>query len=96
MDFIFLKNFLDEGWRIVGLDCLSDYYDVSLKEHRENILLQNADYRSIREKVESPGVLMKLFEEERPDFVVHLAAQKVRYSIDNPRVYLESSIYWYF
>ena len=87
------KKLLDEGWRIVGLDCLSDYYDVSLKEHRENILLQNADYESIREKVESPGVLMKLFEEERPDFVVHLAAQAgVRYSIDNPRVYLESNI----
>ena len=87
------KKLLDEGWRIIGLDCLSDYYDIVLKEHRENILLQKSDYRSIHEKVESPDILMKIFDEERPDFVVHLAAQAgVRYSIENPRAYLESNI----
>lgn len=87
------KRLLDEGWRVVGLDCMSDYYDVSLKERREGMLLQNASYRSVHEKVETPNVLMGLFEEERPHVVIHLAAQAgVRYSIDNPRAYLESNI----
>ena len=87
------KRLLDEGWRVVGLDCMSDYYEVSLKERRESLLLQSASYRSIHEKVETPNVLMDLFEEERPDVVIHLAAQAgVRYSIENPRAYLESNI----
>ena len=87
------KRLLDEGWRVVGLDCMSDYYDVSLKERREGMLLQDASYRSVHEKVETPNVLMDLFEEERPNIVIHLAAQAgVRYSIENPRAYLESNI----
>ena len=87
------KRLLDEGWRVVGLDCMSDYYDVSLKEQRENMLLQYASYRSVHEKVETQNVLMDLFEEEQPDVVIHLAAQAgVRYSIENPRAYLESNI----
>lgn len=87
------KTLLDEGWRVVGLDCMSDYYDVSLKEWREGMLLQNALYRSVHQKVETPGVLTDLFAEEKPNFVIHLAAQAgVRYSIENPRAYLESNI----
>ena len=87
------KRLLDEDWRVVGLDCMSDYYDVTLKERRESILLQSASYRSFHEKIETPNVLMDLFEEEKPDIVIHLAAQAgVRYSIENPRSYLESNI----
>lgn len=87
------QRLIDEGWRVVGLDCMSDYYDVSLKERRESMLLQNASYRSVHEKIETPNIIMNLFEEERPDVVVHLAAQAgVRYSIENPRAYLESNI----
>ena len=87
------QKLLDEGWRVVGLDCVSDYYEVSLKERRESMLLQNASYRSVHEKVETPKVLMEIFQKERPDIVVHLAAQAgVRYSIENPRAYLESNI----
>ena len=87
------QRLLDEGWRVVGLDCMSDYYDVTLKKRRESMLLQNASYRSVHEKMETPDVLMSLFEEKRPDVVIHLAAQAgVRYSIENPRAYLESNI----
>ena len=53
-------NLLNEGWYVVGLDCLSDYYDVSLKKHRESILLLNPCYLSINEKVEEPNLLMKI------------------------------------
>ena len=87
------SKLLDESWRVIGLDCMSDYYEVSLKERRESMLLERPDYRSIHEKVETPGVLSDVFHEERPDVVIHLAAQAgVRYSIDNPRAYLESNI----
>jgi UDP-glucuronate 4-epimerase len=84
---------LDEGWRVIGLDCMSDYYDVSLKGKREEMLLQNTSYRSVHEKIETQNVLMDLFAQERPDVVIHLAAQAgVRYSVENPRAYLESNI----
>ncbi len=87
------KRILNEGWRVIGLDCITDYYDISLKEEREKMLMQNRAYRSVREKVETKNVLMDLFAEETPDIVIHLAAQAgVRYSIENPRAYLESNI----
>jgi len=87
------KRLLDEGWRVVGIDCMSEYYDVSLKEQRESMLFQSASYISLHEKVETPNVLMELFDDERPEVVIHLAAQAgVRYSIENPRAYLESNI----
>ena len=84
---------LKEGWRVIGVDCLSDYYDVELKKDREKMLFENPAYRSVHERVEAPNVLMRLFSEENPDIVIHLAAQAgVRYSIDNPRSYLEGNI----
>lgn len=87
------KQLLDEGWNVIGLDCMSDYYDVALKERRESTLLQKPSYKSVHEKVEKPDVLMNLFETERPNVVIHLAAQAgVRYSIENPRAYLDSNI----
>ena len=87
------KRLLDEGWQVIGLDCMSNYYDVSLKEHRESMLLKSAHYKSVHEKVETPDVLLNLFKAEQPDTVIHLAAQAgVRYSIENPRAYLESNI----
>ena len=87
------KRLLDEGWRVVGLDCISEYYDPDLKHARESILMRSASYRSIHEKVETENFLMRLFEEERPGLVIHLAAQAgVRYSIDYPRAYMKSNI----
>jgi UDP-glucuronate 4-epimerase len=87
------ERLLEDGWRVVGLDCMSDYYDVSMKEARESNLLQNENYRSIHDRVDTPNLLMTLFEQERPDTVIHLAAQAgVRHSTYNPRSYLESNI----
>lgn len=45
------KRPLDEGRRVVGLDCISEYYDISLKERGESTLLNSQSYRSIHEKV---------------------------------------------
>ena len=78
------RRLLADGYRVIGLDAMTDYYDVALKERREAALLQSADYRSIHAKVEDDGLLMSLFAEEKPDVVIHLAAQAgVRYSIDH-------------
>ena len=87
------KRLLEAGWKVIGFDCMSDYYDVNLKERRESILLQNEFYVSIHEKLETAGALKRLFQIERPDVVIHLAAQAgVRYSIEDPRSYLDSNI----
>jgi UDP-glucuronate 4-epimerase len=87
------QKLLDDGFRVVGIDNLSDYYDVALKQRRQSILLQNPNFRVINDNIEAPGLMMSLFAEEKPDVIIHLAAQAgVRYSIDNPRAYLESNI----
>ena len=87
------QKLLDDGFRVVGIDNLSDYYDVALKQRRQSILLQNPNFRVINDNIEAPNLMMSLFAEEKPDVIIHLAAQAgVRYSIDNPRAYLESNI----
>tara|TARA_B100000767_G_C19739237_1_gene525366 strand:- start:249 stop:1283 length:1035 start_codon:yes stop_codon:yes gene_type:complete len=87
------KLLLDDGWRVIGIDCMSDYYDVSLKSHREKILLKSISYISIHDHIEKPGILTSLFQQENPEVVIHLAAQAgVRHSIENPRTYLETNI----
>lgn len=87
------ERLLKDGWRVIGLDCMSDYYDVSLKQARESSLLAHKNYRSIHDRVEAKNVLVTLFDQERPDAVIHLAAQAgVRYSLDNPRSYLDSNV----
>ena len=87
------KRLLNEGWKVFGLDCMSHYYDISLKERQESILLQNEKYVSVHESIESPNILLQLFEKEMPNLVIHLAAQAgVRFSIENPRSYLEANI----
>ena len=60
--FYISKHLLDEGWKVIGWDCISEYYDVALKDRRESMLFQNSSYCSIHEKVETPGVLMNLFQ----------------------------------
>lgn len=81
------------GWQVIGLDCLSPYYDVSLKQRRHAILEEHAKFTPVIGKLEDPGRLMMLFDTHRPDAVIHLAAQAgVRHSIDQPRDYLESNL----
>jgi UDP-glucuronate 4-epimerase len=84
---------LREGWRVIGLDALTDYYDVDLKHARHSRLAPLGDFVPEIGRVEDPGRMAALFERETPDVVIHLAAQAgVRYSIENPRSYLESNI----
>ncbi|MEL7177243.1 MAG: SDR family NAD(P)-dependent oxidoreductase [Pseudomonadota bacterium] len=87
------RRLLDEGWTVVGLDSHNDYYDPKLKERREANLNQTEGFTPIHGKLEDPGLLMDLFDKHRPEIVVHLAAQAgVRYSIENPRAYVEANL----
>ena len=84
---------LAQGWRVVGLDCLSDYYDVALKERRHAMLSQSAGFKPVIGRLEDPGRLLELFDAHRPELVIHLAAQAgVRYSIDNPASYVQANL----
>ncbi|MDA8830810.1 GDP-mannose 4,6-dehydratase [Planktomarina temperata] len=87
------QSLLKKGFRVIGLDAMTDYYDVTLKQRRNQILLQNEGFTAYYDRLEDGLVLHNLFEEHRPDVVVHLAAQAgVRYSIDNPRSYVQSNL----
>ncbi|CAM5559958.1 NAD-dependent epimerase/dehydratase family protein [Sphingobium scionense] len=87
------RRLLADGFHVIGIDNLSDYYDVGLKQRRQTLLQHNPNFVVINEAVETPSLLMDVFRDYRPDYVVHLAAQAgVRYSIENPRSYLESNL----
>ncbi len=87
------RKLLSKGWKIIGIDSMSEYYDVLLKRRRESILLQSPNYKSVHAKLEDKDVILDLLSNEKPDLVIHLAAQAgVRYSIENPRIYLESNV----
>jgi len=84
---------LRDGFRVIGLDAMTDYYDVSLKERRHQMLQEHPQFVPVIGRVETRGLLMQLFAREKPEVVIHLAAQAgVRYSIEQPRSYLESNI----
>lgn len=84
---------LDQGFDVVGFDGMTDYYDVNLKHRRHAMLLQSQRFRAVEARLEDYAALTALFAQERPDVVVHLAAQAgVRYSLENPRSYLESNL----
>lgn len=87
------QQLLATGFQVVGIDNLSDYYDVELKKARQAILEKHPRFQVINDSIETPGRMLDLFETYKPKQVVHLAAQAgVRYSIENPRSYLEGNI----
>lgn len=84
---------------IVGVDNMSDYYDVSIKEWRLSEIKKCAEkynsstWRFIKGSIGDRVLIDNIFVEEKPDIVVNLAAQAgVRYSITNPDVYIESNL----
>lgn len=87
------EKLLRDGFRVIGVDAMVDYYEVSLKERRHERLGAYPEFVPVTRYIEEPGMLLELFAKEKPDVVIHLAAQAgVRYSIENPRSYLESNI----
>ena len=84
---------LDEGHHVIGFDGMTDYYDVSLKEKRNSILQANNNFISKIGMLEDFDLLSKVLNEHKPDIIIHLAAQAgVRYSLENPRAYIDSNL----
>ena len=82
-----------QGLHVLGIDNMNDYYDVSLKEARLHELKKHNSFEFQKLSLEDNDGMAAMFEEFKPDIVVHLAAQAgVRYSIDNPRAYVSSNL----
>jgi len=87
------KLLLAEGFVVQGYDGMTDYYDVALKQRRHQMLLQNQNFATTEGMLEDQELLDRTADEFAPDAIVHLAAQAgVRYSLENPRAYLDSNV----
>lgn len=87
------EKLLARGDAVVGLDNLNEYYDPGLKQARLERLLPLRGFRFIREDVADREAMARVFEHERFDCVVHLAAQAgVRHSLENPHAYVDSNL----
>ncbi|MEE4346186.1 MAG: NAD-dependent epimerase/dehydratase family protein, partial [Paracoccaceae bacterium] len=83
----------EEGFLVHGYDGMTDYYDVRLKQRRHTMLLQNGNFAATEALLEDQGTLDRVADVFKPDVIVHLAAQAgVRYSLEQPRSYLDSNV----
>lgn len=87
------KLLLDDGIHVYGYDGMTDYYDVILKQRRHQMLLQNPHFAATEGMLEDQALFDRVADEFAPDVIVHLAAQAgVRYSLENPRAYLDANV----
>ena len=86
-----------EDVKVIGLDSVNDYYDVSIKEYRLKQLSGYSTFTFIKENIADKELVTSVFEKYKPEIVVNLAAQAgVRYSITNPDAYVESNLVGFF
>jgi UDP-glucuronate 4-epimerase len=91
------KKLLEQDCTVIGIDNVNDYYDVNLKHVRLEQLKPFEKFTFIKSDISNKDELFKIFEEYKPHIVVNLAAQAgVRYSIENPDVYIQSNIVGFF
>jgi len=87
------KRFCDNGYDVIGIDNINDYYDVKLKNSRLSILNANNNFSFKKIDILDKKLLNKIFKRNKIKFIFHLAAQAgVRGSIDNPKHYIDSNI----
>ncbi len=87
------QRLLSRGKTVIGLDNLNNYYDVSLKVERLKRLQEFANFQFVKLDLAERGAIAELFHQERPQKVIHLAAQAgVRYSLENPYAYVDSNL----
>lgn len=87
------KKLLELGCMVIGVDNINDYYDVNLKYNRLKQLEHFGRFTFIKGDISDKEMIISIFEEYKPNVVVNLAAQAgVRYSIENPDVYIQSNI----
>ncbi len=86
-------NKIYDGHNIIGIDNMNDYYDTSLKENRLKELINSDNFHFYKVDISNNNELKNIFEEYKISLVIHLAAQAgVRYSITNPKIYIQSNI----
>ena len=91
------KKLLENNFFVVVIDNLNDYYDVELKNARLNILKKYKNFSFYRMDIVNKNELLDLFDSNKFDIVINLAAQAgVRYSIDHPDSYINSNIIGFF
>ena len=84
---------LNEGFQVHGFDGMTDYYDVRLKQRRHAQLLQNPGFAATEGMLEDTALVDRVVDRFQPDVIIHLAAQAgVRYSLENPRAYIDSNV----
>ena len=87
------SRLLDRGDEVIGIDNLNSYYDVQLKQSRLDLLLPHPRFQFRQLDLAGQQETSSLFDEKRPNRVIHLAAQAgVRYSLTNPHVYVSSNL----
>ena len=87
------KLLCERGDEIVGIDNLNDYYDVSLKQARLQQLAAFTNFRFCKIDIADRPAIEELFEQEKFDRVINMAAQAgVRYSLENPHAYVDSNL----
>lgn len=87
------RRLLSKGWQVHGFDALTDYYDVNLKKDRHSLLDAASGFERTVAYLEDEKALSRALDASKPDVIVHLAAQAgVRYSIENPRSYIDSNL----
>lgn len=91
------KKLLSEGFNVLGVDNLNNYYDQKIKQDRNNILKKYKNYRFNKIDIKDYKKLDRIFKKNSIHGVVNLAAQAgVRYSLKNPRSYIENNINGFF
>lgn len=91
------KKLLEKGETVIGIDNINDYYDVNLKHARLGILKKYENFKFTQEDISNKEKILEIFKNEKPNIVVNLAAQAgVRYSIENPDVYIKSNVEGFF
>lgn len=84
---------LDKGYMVHGYDGITNYYDTKLKKYRHSILNKNPNFSFTEGMLEDNELLVSVTKDFEPTIIVHLAAQAgVRYSLENPRSYIDSNI----
>ena len=91
------KSLLEQGCTVLAVDSLNNYYDPALKQARLEILKQYPEFTFVHGNLEDEKLVNDTFESFQPEIVMNLAAQPgVRYSIENPRAYINSNIIGFF
>ena len=87
------RRLLGEGLRVIGVDAFTPYYDVALKNDRSAELESHDRFKRYDLQIEDYDALKAVFGTEKPDAIVHLAAQAgVRYSLEHPRAYIDANV----